>query len=177
MEEMYDNIGMDPFDSPVPGESLTNNPDQRYPWERPPKYTDINEALQDTFLELTSEEIYSDLLDQIRSGMPLDELTQYIIFKGYSAGYWTTDLMLLLAEPVLYILIALAEHNGIFDYTVYDGEQDELEDNEAVELIEDDAARMKPKKSKMSQAMGNVKDVVPDSLLSMIEQAPVMGEE
>jgi len=178
MEDMYNNFPTDPFDAPIPGESLTGDPENRQAWERPPQYTDINEALQDTFLELTSEEIYEDLLDQIRDGFPLDELTQYILFKGYSAGYWTTDLMLLMAEPVLYLLIALAEHNEIFDYVVYDGEEDELEDEEAVELIDDDANRMAPKRTKMKPEMDKrIEDVVPGSLLSQIKPAAPMGEE
>jgi hypothetical protein len=179
----YEGFDVDPFDAPIPGESLTNSTDNRRPWEQPPKYTDINEALQETFLDLTEGEIYSDLMDQIRSGFPVDELTQYIVFKGYTAGYWTTDLMMLLVEPVMYLLIALAEHNGIYDYVVYDGEEDDLDEEEATQLINDDAARMHPKRSKMSQAISDTKkveDVVPGSLLAQVEQLETvkeMGEE
>ena len=179
----YEGFDVDPFDAPIPGESLTNSADNRKPWEEPPKYTDINEALQETFLGITEGEIYIDLMDQIRDGFPIDELTQYIVFKGYTAGYWTTDLMMLMVEPVMYLLIALAEHNGIYDYTVYDGEEEDMDDEEAAQLINDDAARMHPKRSKLSAAMvasKKVEDVVPGSLLAQVEDLETtntVGEE
>ncbi len=35
--------GFDPFDVPIPGESLTDEPG-KWPWEQPPKYTDFKET-------------------------------------------------------------------------------------------------------------------------------------
>ena len=34
-----------PFDAPVPGQSLTDTPGN-YPWEHPPQFTDLNEAAE-----------------------------------------------------------------------------------------------------------------------------------
>ena len=34
---------INPFDAPIPGQSLTDKPGN-YPWEHPPKYTDFMEA-------------------------------------------------------------------------------------------------------------------------------------
>ena len=31
------------MEGPVPGQSLTNSPDQAYPWEGEPKYTSVND--------------------------------------------------------------------------------------------------------------------------------------
>ena len=36
--------GRSPFERPIPGQSLTNSPDSKYPWEQPPVYTDIEAA-------------------------------------------------------------------------------------------------------------------------------------
>ena len=33
-----------PFDTPIPGQSLTNSPDNSYPWENPPRFTNRREA-------------------------------------------------------------------------------------------------------------------------------------
>ena len=34
-----------PFDAPVPGQSLTDTPGN-YPWEHPPQFTDLNKAAE-----------------------------------------------------------------------------------------------------------------------------------
>ena len=33
-----------PFDAPIPGQSLTDTPGN-YPWEHPPQYTDVDDIL------------------------------------------------------------------------------------------------------------------------------------
>ena len=173
--------GVDPFDAPIPGESLTSDANDVKPWEKPPEFTDVNVALQETFLQITEPDFYGDLMDMIRDGIPLDQITQVILFQGYYTGKWNTDLMMLLAEPVMYMVISLAEHNGIYDYTVYEGEEDDMEDEEAAQFISDDADRMAPKRSKLSVAMNKRKeDVLPGSLLAQIEEVPtenMTGEE
>lgn len=176
-------LEFDPFDRPIPGESLTNDPQDRKPWERPPKYTDINVALQEFFLEITEEPVYGDLMDHIREGIPLTTLVQVLLFKGYMRGDWTTDLMLLMAEPAIYMLGGLAEQNGIYEYLIYDGEDTDLDEEEAVQLLEDDMKRMRPKKlnTAVKEQMANA---LPDSLLASIQSAQpaeskslLMGEE
>jgi hypothetical protein len=172
-KEIYGDVGIDPFDAPIPGESLTSDPEDQKPWEKPPEFTDINVALQDTFLQITEPDFYGDLMDMIRDDTPLDQITQMILFQGYYNGKWNTDLMMLLAEPVMYMLIGLAEHNAIYDYVVYEGEEDDMDDAEAAQLISDDADRMAPKRSKLSVAMNKRKeDVLPGSLLAQIEEVP-----
>jgi hypothetical protein len=38
-ENQFDAVGVNPFNAPVPGESLTSAPDMPRAWERPPQYT------------------------------------------------------------------------------------------------------------------------------------------
>ena len=178
MEELYQDSPVDPFDAPIPGESLTNATDNRQAWEQPPEFTDVNEAIQETFLAITEGETYIDIMDSIRGGTNIADLTQVILFKGYTKGKWNTDLMVLLVEPIMYVLIALAEHNGIYDYKVYEEEDTDMEDGEIVELINDDINRMTPKRTKLNQAITKKpEDVLEGSLLAQIKEAPVMGEQ
>jgi len=176
--DMFEEFGTDPFDAPIPGESLTADPSNPKPWEQPPEFTDVNEALKELFLLMTDDDYYIELLELIRNDMPLDMLTQTILFQGYMLGKWNTDLMLLLIEPTLYLLIGLAEHNRIFDYVVYTEEKDDLEEYELKEMIDDDIARMKRKPR--PDANKNIENVLPESLLSQVRSAPMaaeMGEE
>ncbi len=38
----FEQIGMNPFNSPTPGESLTVSPETRHAWESPPQQTNKN---------------------------------------------------------------------------------------------------------------------------------------
>ena len=39
---------------PIAGQSLTNSPEQQYPWERPTKYNSVQPAIEAIFVELFS---------------------------------------------------------------------------------------------------------------------------
>ena len=39
-QNQFDEVGVNPFNAPVPGESLTASPDTPKSWERPPEFTD-----------------------------------------------------------------------------------------------------------------------------------------
>ena len=67
-------------------------------------------------------------MDTIAKDTPLMDITQGILFKGFTEGKWNPDLVMLLAEPVCYMLMALAERADI-DFVVYRGEEeDEIEE-------------------------------------------------
>ena len=54
------------FGGPIPGQSLTEAPG-KYPWDKPPKYSDIDDAY-----EYVSQQIYAE--DGIRKIMDLLEM-------------------------------------------------------------------------------------------------------
>ena len=60
-----------------------------------------------------------------------------ILFDGFSKGMWNPDLMLILIEPLMYLVMALADKAGI-DYVLYpDEEDDEASDPEVqVQMLE-----------------------------------------
>jgi len=94
---------------PIPGESLTNSPEQQYPWESSPKYTDLSTAIDALLVELCKPEIFHQLVDSMRAGFPVGDMAEQVLFEGFTKGQWNPDLMLLLVEPTMYILIALAD--------------------------------------------------------------------
>ena len=49
----FDEEGINPFNAPIPGESLTASPDNKKSWERPPEYTDEDDAMKALYLILT----------------------------------------------------------------------------------------------------------------------------
>lgn len=99
--------------APIPGESLTNDPEQPQSFETPPEFTNVEKAQEHLFESLADPEAVPQLLQIIREGLPLDMLSQVILFAGFRAGKWTPDLFVLLIEPVIYILIFICEQAGV----------------------------------------------------------------
>jgi len=115
---------------PIPGESLTDNPDEPRPFKRPPEFTNFQKALEFTAGELMQEENYMPLMAAIGEGVPILDLTTQIGYVGFREGKWNPDLMLMLVEPIMYLLMALAEKAGI-DYKI-DSEDDIDEDEDSL---------------------------------------------
>jgi hypothetical protein len=165
-DEIYAEAGVDIFDAPVPGESLTSDPNATKPWEQPPQFTDQEAAVHHIFMMLTNDDNYEELLDTMRNGAALSDLAQVFLFQGFSEGAWTPDLMLLLVEPTIYILIWLADQAGI--EPVLDNDYDAWEEEENLSketsAINEDIQRMKPKQN------------MPSSLLSKMDSFEAQQE-
>jgi len=115
---------------PIPGSSLTNSPDNPYPWEQPAQYTELQPAIDALFLELSEPEAFHSIMDLVRNDVPVGDVAQVVLTDGFQKGLWNPDLMLLLMEPTMYMIIAFAEKAGIQDYVTYEGEQDDPEDED-----------------------------------------------
>ena len=167
-ENQFDEVGVNPFNAPIPGESLTTAPDMPRAWERPPQYTSQDKAMEAIYMEITQENSLRKLINIINDGLPLDEIAQVILYKGYTEGKFAPDLMLLLIEPTLYLLISIADYADINDYTLYNEEVDdpdtEIPEDDVTPLnmdeYDDEIKNEKPKPKK--ESLG-------ESLLSKVE--------
>ena len=98
---------------PIPGQSLANNPDEPRPFEQPPEFTDFREALNYLAEELLEPEIYEGLVTGIGQGVPITDVTLQLLQAGFQEGKWNPDMFMMLIEPTMYLLLALAEKAGI----------------------------------------------------------------
>ena len=147
-EQMLDPQALEmvnPFNRPIPGQSLTNSVDNPYPWESPPRFTKVNEALGFiTESILGDEERLVGVLEILGSQeLAIAEIAQLILEDGFRKGYFNPDMMLLLAEPVMVVLMALSERAGFGDYEIYQGEKSELDEEERMELANEVMNAMK----------------------------------
>jgi len=173
-ENQFDEVGVNPFNAPIPGESLTSSPDMPKAWERPPQYTDPDDAMEAIYMELTAEDSLRKLINIINDGIALDEISQVVLYKGYTEGKFTTDLMVMLIEPTLYLLIAIADYAEIKDYTLYN---EEVQDEEDTELPPDDITPVnfdgdddeEDKESSVSKGEEPKKETLSKSLLAKVE--------
>jgi hypothetical protein len=124
------------FQAPIPGQSLTNSPDQPYPWERPPEITTQKEAINKIFLEIIKPDNMETLGTAMSDGIPIAGLAEVLIKTSFQKGKINPDLAITLMEPVMYMLLSVAEKIGV-DPVLSDDEEDdrsaELEDPEVGE--------------------------------------------
>ena len=124
------------FEAPIPGQSLTNSPDEPYPWEGPPQITSQKEAMNKIFLEIIKPENMETLGTAMSDGIPIAGLAEVLIKTSFQKGKINPDLAITLMEPVMYMLLSVAEKIGV-DPVLSDDEEDdrsaELEDPEVGE--------------------------------------------
>lgn len=171
---------VDPFSKPIPGQSLTNDPDNPYPWESPPEFVNVNTAIDSIVMNmLGDEEKLANIIEVLASGeIPIAGIAQIILEDGFRKGKYNPDLMLLLAEPLMVILMALAERAGIRDYEIYQGEGSELSGEEQAELANDVINSYKEEVNFRGLRTGKNIDVrsVPEEVLEKIEEADIPAQ-
>ena len=125
------------FEKPIPGQGLMADPENPMAFEKPAEISTLSDGINKVFLTVTAEDSFEGILKSIKDGIAITELTHYILFEGFRKGMWNPDLMLMLAEPTMFMLIAFAEKASI-DYVLYEGEEEEeegeLSDEEKIEL-------------------------------------------
>ena len=123
----------------LPGQSLTNSPEEPYKWEKSPEFTDSKEAMLYVFETLTQPEATADILISLSKGVGVIDIASITLYSGFTEGKWNPDLMTLLMEPVMYMIMALAEKAEI-DFVVEAGDdeinEEEIMGDEAVSRIE-----------------------------------------
>jgi hypothetical protein len=159
------------MDRPLPGSSLTNDPDQPFPFEREPEYTNVIRACEYIFETLIEEETYVPVMRSIADGYPLMHVTQALLFKGFSEGKWNPDLLVLLAEPTAYMLMALAERADI-DFVIYRGEEEEEDEQEELFGIKYDEQKLK-KLRKAQKTKDIPEEALPEQIMDRLDEAPV----
>ena len=123
------------FERAIPGQSLTDDPENPAPYEKPFQVSTLMDGINTLFLKITDEDSFPSILEAMKSKIPITDIAHYMLFEGFRKGIWNPDLMLLMAEPSIYMLIAFAERASI-DYVLYDGEEEEIEELSEEERIE-----------------------------------------
>ena len=116
-------------DRPIPGQSLTDSPETPAPHERPPRFTTKEEAIEYFSGMILQEETFPAIMKLIKSNVPIMNLVQVFLMQAFKQGLINPDLMLLIAEPLAYILMGLAEQQGI-RYNIIDDDDDDGSEEE-----------------------------------------------
>ena len=143
-----------PFSRPVPGQSLTNDPDTPYPWDTPPEIVSVQDGI-DYFIEtLLQKEALVSLVQILASG-------------AYS-----------ISEVAQIIIMAISERAEIRDYELYAGENEELENEEETQITRDLKNSMEEAAMLKGMEIPSIKkESVPVEALEKIKEAPIPTKE
>lgn len=102
-----------PFDAPIPGQSLTDTP-KNYPWENPPRYAKVEDAGLHILRKLTTDKnVMERVAFLLKTGISVESLTKTIIFSGFVEGAFSPDVGLLLTPRVSKMIFAIGKGAGI----------------------------------------------------------------
>jgi len=108
------------FDAPIPGMSLTHEVGAR-PWQTPPEFVSIEEALDYYIPRLTDTNYMGRLIDIIETKIPLTSIADTLTLGGVMQGLHTIDVAVLV-NPILVELMEGIAKNAEVDYVVGDDE-------------------------------------------------------
>ena len=165
---------------PIPGQSLTNDPNNPYPWEQPPEFTDPQRAMLQIFETLTEKDTLSNTLLALVKGVSVIYISSIVLYTGFLEGKWIPDVMNLLMEPTMYMIMYLGDQAGI-NYNMdskKENNKDEPEGEQQVESLNKSLNELKQiaadRVSPMSVSDEITKNLeaikIPQSLLSKVEE-------
>ena len=115
---------LDPFSTPIPGQSLTMRPGSQA-FEKPWVYTDPDECLVFLIEKLEQDrKLKEEHLSILASGVPVEYMVNTTAFAGFTEGLWSPDTAELIKPglAMYYILVAQGQkcHKGqIYHFLVF----------------------------------------------------------
>ena len=89
-----------PFDRPIPGQSLTDEP-RNNPWENPAEMSDMEDVTKFYIERLANQEVIDDIAALCQTGLPLKPVVSSIVSSGNMRGMHTVDAGMLVA-PIIH---------------------------------------------------------------------------
>ena len=116
------NEAVNMIDAPIPGQSLTGEMGSK-PWESPPKYNTVEEAIDCDIGHCAKPKLLGPLLDQVEDGIAISTIVNALQSGAVMEGIHTLDVGLLVA-PVLVEYLALQSEEADIKFSVGDEESD-----------------------------------------------------
>ena len=105
MDEFGEGIG-NPFDTPVPGQSLTDEPGN-YPWEHPPQYVTTDGAADHLWNRMSEPEFAEQIIAMLDAGVPVEAIARTVLVGGFLNGKFSPDVAFIIAEPVIKMIATI----------------------------------------------------------------------
>jgi len=158
------------FERPMPGQSLTNDPDQPWPWEKAPEFTNLDDAIEYFFALIVDEDNHPELLKLLMRGFPVMDLTEVLLYNAFVEGKINPDLLLLLAEPIAYMLIYITDMAMIDPVILRPDEDDTLTNEERYGKKDEFNLQQTLKDSGIKSFDKDPTEVLPANIINKLDQ-------
>ena len=128
-ESLDELINLKTKGSAIPGQSLTNNPEQPRPFESPPEFANPRDALNYILSILLEPKATKELLTALVNGASVGDVATAILYSQFVDGKISPPTMLLIMEPIMYLIMGIAEEADI-NYSIDGDETDDPVDDE-----------------------------------------------
>jgi len=168
-----------------PGHSLTG-PRGKWPWERPPRFSDPDEAIDYIIESIDTPKSQDSLLKLMLAGITVEEIVAQIAFKGFASGSFNPDVAELIKPAIGVYLMGLAEDNG-FEAKLFveEDEEDEVSDTTFYKILKqrnpklfeamneeiNERQRMQQEEALSQQMQPEAEEELPPSFLTTEEEA------
>jgi len=116
------------FDRPIPGQGMTSELGAR-PWEKPPQYTTVDEALSYYLPKLSDDEFAKNLINVMEMGVPITSLANTIQMSSVMEGRHSVDVGILIL-PVLIEAMRFIGDSANIEYVVgNEGKKSKVDDD------------------------------------------------
>ena len=68
---------------PLPGQSLTDDPEDRGDWENPPEFTSVEKASEYLFDYIIEDERYEGFMDSLENGFTMESRLNVASYRAY----------------------------------------------------------------------------------------------
>jgi len=102
------------LDAPIPGMSMTAELGAR-PWQGPPQYTTVDEAIEYYLERMSSDEFNEQLVDIMEMGIPLTDLANTLQLGNVMEGIHTIDVGMLVMPVLIEMMMLIGDSAGV-DY-------------------------------------------------------------
>ena len=111
MDEFGEGIG-NPFDTPIPGQSLTDEPGN-YPREHPAQYVTTDGAADHLWNRMSEPEFAEQIIAMLDAGVPVEAIGRTVLFGGFLKGKFSPDVAFIIAEPVMKMIATIGVIAGV----------------------------------------------------------------
>ena len=178
-EKLDELVSLSNKGAPIAGQSLTRSVDEPYPWETPPEFANPREALDDIVGSIMQPEAMKKIVAALAKGGAVADIGTAILYAKFNEGKISPDAMMMLAEPVMYTIMAIGEEANI-QYNIEGKDLDEFDEEDAAEEFDGKVNEfrnvltdIKKGATKNIEASKIDANVVPESILAQVkEQGP-----
>jgi hypothetical protein len=100
------------FDRSPPGYAMSQ-PQQKWPWEKPPKFSRPDEAVDFIIGNISKEDTTDHYLEILFAGISIEEIVNGLVSVGFSQGLFSPDVAEIIKAPLSFYFMGLANKHEI----------------------------------------------------------------